>query len=230
MNFGWLTPTTADDEYSRVVIHEFGHALGCYHEHQNPSTNIPWDKEAVYKLYGGPPNNWSKAQVDQNLFRKYSRSISQFSEFDKESIMLYTIPNALTKGDFEVGWNRDLSATDKSFVNVIYPKQVKSYIGLAIDARPTSERIGAHGEVDIFKFTVVNQGVYRIETIGWTDVVMTLSGPDDETNQIGEDDDSGFFHNARIVADLTPGTYFARVRHFRPRKTGRYRISVRLVK
>lgn len=108
MNFGWLTPTTADDEYSRVVIHEFGHALGYYHEHQNPSTNIPWDKEAVYKLYGGPPNNWSKAQVDQNLFRKYSRSISQFSEFDKESIMLYTIPNALTKGDFEVGWNRDL--------------------------------------------------------------------------------------------------------------------------
>lgn len=108
MNFGWLTPTTADDEYSRVVIHEFGHALGYYHEHQNPSTNIPWDKETFPKLYGGPPNNWSKAQVDQNLFRKYSRIISQLSEFDGESIMLYAIPNALTKGDFEVGWNRDL--------------------------------------------------------------------------------------------------------------------------
>jgi len=28
MNYGWLTPDTADDEYQRVVLHEFGHALG----------------------------------------------------------------------------------------------------------------------------------------------------------------------------------------------------------
>src|SRR5262245_36465718 len=36
MNFGWLTDETEDDEYERVVIHEFGHALGAIHEHQNP--------------------------------------------------------------------------------------------------------------------------------------------------------------------------------------------------
>ncbi len=36
MNYGWLTPTTGDEEYSRVVLHEFGHAIGCIHEHQNP--------------------------------------------------------------------------------------------------------------------------------------------------------------------------------------------------
>jgi hypothetical protein len=28
MNFGWLTPNSTDDELRRVVLHEFGHALG----------------------------------------------------------------------------------------------------------------------------------------------------------------------------------------------------------
>lgn len=121
MNFGWLTPDTPDDEYARVVTHEFGHAIGCIHEHQNPSTNIPWNKEAVYDYYGGPPNNWTKEQVDINLFTRYSADLTQFSAFDRESIMLYPIPNAFTEGDFEVGWNRILSATDKRYIAKLYP-------------------------------------------------------------------------------------------------------------
>jgi Astacin (Peptidase family M12A) len=122
MNFGWLKLDTPEDEYSRVVLHEFGHALGCIHEHQNPSTNIPWDKEAVYRLYMGPPNNWTKEQVDSNIFQRYSKTETNFTTFDKNSIMLYAIPNSLTIGDFEVGWNRILSNVDKEFMRKIYPK------------------------------------------------------------------------------------------------------------
>lgn len=121
MNYGWLEPNTSDEEYSRVVIHEFGHALGLIHEHQNPSVDIPWDKEKVYKYYkkhGG----WDRETVDNNIFRKYSRTITNFTQFDRESIMLYQIPNELTIGDYEVGWNRNLSATDKSFISQMYPK------------------------------------------------------------------------------------------------------------
>ena len=54
MNYGWLTPDTEDEEYSRVVLHEFGHALGAVHEHQSPAVRIPWDKEAVYAYYALP--------------------------------------------------------------------------------------------------------------------------------------------------------------------------------
>ena len=32
MNLGWLTETTDDNEFRRVVLHEFGHALGLIHE------------------------------------------------------------------------------------------------------------------------------------------------------------------------------------------------------
>jgi hypothetical protein len=227
MNFGWLTTASEDEEYERVVVHEFGHALACIHEHQNPVTNIPWDKEAVYAHYAGPPNNWSRAKVDQNLFRRYSKTITQFSEFDRESIMLYPIPNELTIGDFEVGFNRRLSDTDKDFIATMYPGRAKAEVEIAVDGGAVEASIGANAEEDTFRFEVVNGGLHTIETEGTTDVVVGLFGPDDDTAPAGADDDSGQDRNARIEASLSPGAYLLRVRHFSPARTGDYRISVR---
>jgi len=51
MNFGWLTDSTPDDEFSRVIVHEFGHAVGCIHEHQSPAAGIPWNRTAVEEYY-----------------------------------------------------------------------------------------------------------------------------------------------------------------------------------
>jgi len=120
MNYGWLTPESEEQEFSRVIVHEFGHALGCIHEHQNPANNIPWNREAVYRYYAD--RGWNKARVDQNLFRKYEMDQSQYTEFDQKSIMLYPIPKELTDGKMEVGWNRQLSETDKRFIAEQYPK------------------------------------------------------------------------------------------------------------
>ena len=69
MNFGWLTLNSTAAEISSVVLHEFGHALGCFHEHQHPAGGIPWNKQAVYDYYAGYPNYWDKDKVDTNIFK-----------------------------------------------------------------------------------------------------------------------------------------------------------------
>lgn len=121
MNFGWLTRGTPNDEVRRVVLHEFGHALGLIHEHQNPASAIPWNRPAVYDYYGGPPNNWRQEEVEINLFKTYDAESTQFSAFDPHSIMLYPIPQEFTVGGFSVGWNQTLSTLDKEFMAACYP-------------------------------------------------------------------------------------------------------------
>lgn len=121
MNFGWFDRKTPYAEYQRVVLHEMGHALGLVHEHQNPSVDIPWNKPLVYKTYSGPPNNWSKQDIDHNIFAVYDHTITNYSEFDPESIMLYPVPNALTIGDYEIGWNSKLSIKDIEWAKSTYP-------------------------------------------------------------------------------------------------------------
>lgn len=108
MNLGW------QDE--AVVLHEFGHAIGMAHEHQNPTNGIQWDKAAVYRDLGGSPNFWDKATVDNNMFAKYSVNQVNSTTLDKKSIMLYAIPEHWTINDFSSAENTVLSARDKKFI------------------------------------------------------------------------------------------------------------------
>ncbi|MCP4341028.1 MAG: hypothetical protein GY799_19610 [Desulfobulbaceae bacterium] len=91
----------------------------------------------------------------------------------------------------------------------------------------TMASIGEAGEEDLFKFTVHSVGQYIIETVGETDLMMKLYGPDSQTELIAEDDDSGTGYNPRIKADLNPGSYFIQVRHYnRTGGTGDYGIKL----
>lgn len=131
MNFGWLRDDTDDEEASRVVLHEFGHALGAIHEHQNPQGGIVWDEEAVYKYFSGPPNFWTREQIHYNVLEKYSENILLGTTFDPESIMLYAFPTSLTKNGVATRSNTRLSQRDIEFIKVAYPKRPRRARGKA---------------------------------------------------------------------------------------------------
>lgn len=121
LNLGWLTPATLEPELRRVVLHEFGHMLGCIHEHQNPAGGIPWNRQAVYDYYGGPPNNWDQQKIDHNVFETYAEDLTCHTSVDRDSIMMYPIPSAFTTNGYSVGLNTELSQQDKSFIAEMYP-------------------------------------------------------------------------------------------------------------
>jgi hypothetical protein len=121
MNFGWLTPDSEDEELQRVVLHEFGHALGLIHEHQNPAGGIQWNRERVIQDLSGPPNNWTLDVIERNMFQPVAATESNFTAIDAASIMMYPIPADWTTDGFTVGLNSQLSPTDKQFIAEQYP-------------------------------------------------------------------------------------------------------------
>ena len=120
MNFGWFdVPTT---------LHEFCHALGMIHEHQNPKgKTILWDKERVLR-WAKETQGWDKETTDSNIIERYKMDEINGSTFDSKSIMLYFFPGNLvldpnTNQCCGTGTNQNLmfSPYDVLYLNYNYP-------------------------------------------------------------------------------------------------------------
>lgn len=114
-----FTDNTIESEVRRVSLHEFGHALGLMHEHQNPFANISWDKPKVYAYYAAT-QGWSQQTVDAQVLNKQAFAPTQHTDLDPQSIMSYSIPASLTTNGFSIPWNTELSAIDKEFIGKMY--------------------------------------------------------------------------------------------------------------
>jgi hypothetical protein len=225
MNLGFLDGGTA--------AHEFGHAIGLAHEHQNPAGGIQWNEEVVIAELSKPPNSWTPEVIRHNVIEKYSADQINGTEFDPDSIMLYFFPPEWTLNGIGTKENDVLSDMDKEFVAgaKMYPKKGPTVSGAVVlnvgAVTRTRGSIGKFGEEDLYKFTADSDGRYVIDSLGDTDVVMKLFGPDNQTALIAEDDDSGVDLNARIIADLIPGEYYVQIRHYNLEGgTGEYTVGV----
>lgn len=103
-----------------VILHEFGHALGLMHEHLNPGAPIKWNLDAFYQYYL-TYHHWDKSMVDNNVLAVLKLDHSNYTLFDKDSIMIYEIPANLTLDGFSVKRQSELSAMDKAFIAEKYP-------------------------------------------------------------------------------------------------------------
>lgn len=228
MNLGFLDGGTA--------AHEFGHAIGLAHEHQNPAGGIEWNEQVVLREAAKSPNFWDEATARHNILDKYRADQIKGTDFDPDSIMLYFFPASWTVNGIGTKANDILSNLDKLFIAgaQMYPKTAPTVADakkLTVNAKRRAQAsIGKAGEEDLYWFSAPSDGRYLIDTRGPTDVVMKLFGPDSETALIAEDDDSGVDMNARIAADLIAGEYYAQVRHYsRTNGTGKYTIKVHKV-
>jgi len=95
MNFGGLQNGVEPQKIVQAILHEFGHALGCVHEHQRPDVNISWEEERVHEHYA--KSKWSKEMVESNILKPYCSAQLSCSEYDKALIMHYPYPATLTK-------------------------------------------------------------------------------------------------------------------------------------
>jgi hypothetical protein len=143
MNFEGFDISRPDDSlFQAIVLHEFGHAIGLEHEHQNPLSKCreEFDWDNIYVWLAGPPNRWSKNKVDFNMGVLNEQGLLM-SSFDRQSIMLYTFPPAYFREGKQASCyssqNISLSDGDKWIVSKLYPDTREEKIDLQNEIKST---------------------------------------------------------------------------------------------
>lgn len=74
-----------------LVIHEFGHALGMYHEMKNPNIKLTWIESVLIQMYGNA--EFVKSQITSPIAANQVNATA----FDKNSVMIYPLPATTNK-------------------------------------------------------------------------------------------------------------------------------------
>ena len=118
MNFeGFDDPSSRPRNWKAIVLHEFGHALGLYHEHQHPdgtcTNSFRWDDDpnyertvrgsqlgedaqgrrpGIFTVLKAPPYEWEHSKIVRNLGQLPPGLAYYNGSFDRNSIMKYFWP------------------------------------------------------------------------------------------------------------------------------------------
>ncbi|KAJ3490356.1 hypothetical protein NLI96_g1475 [Meripilus lineatus] len=113
-----------EDREKATVLHEFGHAIGLLHEHQSPSRigEFTLNEKGIIKYYE-TSHEWSRAEIQCQVIDIYKeKHITNFSQFDHKSVMMYPMYPSHTLEGLELPLNTELSEIDKAFAMVHYPR------------------------------------------------------------------------------------------------------------
>lgn len=196
MNFGWFNDKTPEEEFRRTTLHEFGHALGLHHEHQNKNQNIQWNEEAVYAYFA--KIGWSREKTQSQVLKKYGND-SEISNgvYDPLSIMHYYYPPELIKGGTKVRANTVLSENDKAIIEEMYPfyEDTVTVTKPPVNKPPTTTPV---------KPSVQPTG----PVISFSDVSVDFEGYDDKTEQEGMTFTSDFKVKNGLKQEFAFAIYF----------------------
>jgi hypothetical protein len=111
-----------DREIDRLILHEFGHALGLIHEQSHPERAFRLKPAPdVYKFFRdkyGFDSSW----VDFNVLKQFSKQqTTLFKPFDTESIMMYELPPDVAEPPMHQ--NYALSSVDIETIKELYGKK-----------------------------------------------------------------------------------------------------------
>lgn len=121
MNYGWFRANTPEAEFRRTTLHEFGHALGLMHEHQNANRSFEWNLPVVENFYW-VEYGWDKKKIHDQVLQRFGTGTELSNKtYDRLSIMHYPIPANFTTNGRGVGTNTELSAGDKALIAEMYP-------------------------------------------------------------------------------------------------------------
>ncbi len=162
LNLGGYT-TELPDDWRGTVRHEFLHALGFQHEHQNLrgpcEIEFRWEDDpgyiptqdargvfvpdsggrrpGIYTYLAGEPNGWPRSKVDHNL-RTEDAPDSVAGPFDTASIMLYRFASFFYKTSpspcAPTEEATDLSDGDKRGLRLLYPETAEEIAPIAASA------------------------------------------------------------------------------------------------
>lgn len=217
MQFGW----SLTDAWGRnTAKHEWGHALGFPHEHQNPRAGIRWNERAVIDEFSGSPNFWTEEQIRHNILNKIPIGEVTGSNWDPDSVMHYPFEAGLILEPAvyrtehlipALGLSEQDIATTKDFYPALTPPEPEEptdpdepedppeppAIVYLERGEPINLGFADSGDEMHFMFDSDPGECISVETLGSSDTILVLK--DDRGTSVKADDDSGLDRNAKVT-------------------------------